>query len=122
MRNYNSAVIWAADTDLCLDGVAGYCMEEATNVYRNLNSSCCKSFYQIGLLVNLYELITFFHVIHLVCFATPALWCGVLLRGRKLTCCSGGWEGPCLPVFLSPKSCFFEIYFIASTPKKLTFS
>ena len=52
MRSYNSAMVWAADTDLCLDGVISYYMEEAPNVYRKLNSSRCKTSYKICFLVN----------------------------------------------------------------------
>lgn len=47
MRSYNGAIVWAADIDVCLDGVTSYYTEEATNVYRNLSSSCCKSSYQM---------------------------------------------------------------------------
>lgn len=68
MCRYSSALVWPDDTDLCLDGVTSYCMEEATDIYRKLNSSCCKTSYQVVSSLTCLQINYLFHVLCMVCF------------------------------------------------------
>lgn len=74
MCSYNSAVVWAVDTHLCLDGVATYYVEEVTTFYGKVNSSCCKNPTKYVVSLICLRINRLFHVINTVCFATPGLW------------------------------------------------